>query len=314
VTTLPSGTVPPTPTPTHTPPPELPDLTVEIVGIDNTTILHGEQPWTWIQYRVTNAGSEATPTRPIYLRIWKNGSPASGYMVVDGPIQPGDEATGEFAVGHDSEWPVGLYTVQLEVDYPGDIEESDEGNNLSDTIAFDVIPPASIPTTVTLYSIDAESGAVRSDGLVNAQVKNVGDATTNQGIQAFLSFDISGIPVGSTILDLQVDFRDYYIYGDPFGSPLGDGCLRAYAHDYGTLDGSDYLAGPPLGAIVRFCSAGELGSVRSEASVAGELEEALGNARFQIRLQFKPPETDGDAIMDAVQFGAVNLVVTYQGP
>jgi uncharacterized protein YraI len=135
VTTLPSGTVPPTPTP-----PRLPDLTVEIVGIDNTTIVHGEQPWTWIHYRVSNTGNEATPGGPIYLRIWKNGSPASGYMVVDGPIQPGDAATGKFAVGHSSDWPVGSYTVRVEVDYLDDIEESDEGNNLSDSVSFEVVP------------------------------------------------------------------------------------------------------------------------------------------------------------------------------
>jgi hypothetical protein len=111
---------------------------VEIVGIDNTTIVYGEQPWTWIHYRVSNAGNEATPAGPIYLRVWRNGSPASGYMTVDGPIQPGDSATSEFAVGHDSGWPVGAYTVQVEVDYLGEIEESDDYNNFSTDVSFEV--------------------------------------------------------------------------------------------------------------------------------------------------------------------------------
>lgn len=306
--TLPRGSAPATPAP------KLPDLIVEIDGIDNTTIVQGEEPQTLVHYRVINAGDGPTPAGPISLRLWVNGGPTTPDWSVNGPIQPGVEVTHRFAVGQNSSWWVGDYVIKLEADYLGEIEESDEGNNFSGTIAFDVISPPSPIATVTLYSIDAESGSVRSDGLVNAQAKNVGDTTINQGIQAFLSFDLSGIPAGSTIVDVQVDFRNSTVYGDPFGSPLGDGCLRAYAHAYGTLDGSDYFAGSPLGAIVRFCSAGELGSVRREESVIGELQAALGNARFQIRLQFQRPESDNDTTMDAVQFGSVKLIVTYEAP
>jgi hypothetical protein len=168
--------------------------------------------------------------------------------------------------------------------------------------------------TATLTSITAEGGSVRSDGVVNARVNNVGDANTNQGVQAFFSFDISAIPTGSTILDVVVDFSDYTTYGDPFGSPLGDGCLRAYGQEYGTLDGGDYFAGAPLGAIVRWCSTGELSTRGSDPNVGSALQGKVGSPRFQLRLQFKPPESDGDATMDVVQFGAAKLTVTHRSP
>ena len=133
-----------------------------------------------------------------------------------------------------------------------------------------------------------------------------------------MSFDISAIPTGSTILGVTLDLSDYAIYdsarGDPFGSPLGDGCLRAYVHDYGTLGGSDYNTRTPLGAIARWCSTAELDAPESDSDVANALEEKLGSARFQIRLQFKSPETDNDGTMDVVQLQAPKLVVTYRAP
>jgi len=112
---------------------------VSIVSIDRTTIVHGQQPWTWITYRVSNIGSASTPAGQIYLRIWTNGSPTSGYMTVDGPIAPGGSAQKKFAVGHDSGWPVGKYTVQVEVDFRHLVNETNENNNLSRSVAFIVV-------------------------------------------------------------------------------------------------------------------------------------------------------------------------------
>lgn len=117
-----------------------PDLVVKIVSIDNTTIVWGQEPWTWITYRVSNVGSASTPGGQIFLRDWTNGSPTSGYMVVEGPIPPGGSTEGKFAVGHDNVWPVGEYTVQMEVDYRSLIDEADEDNNLSNSIEFTVVP------------------------------------------------------------------------------------------------------------------------------------------------------------------------------
>jgi hypothetical protein len=167
--------------------------------------------------------------------------------------------------------------------------------------------------TTELVTVAGEDGHVRSDGTVNAY-PNVGDTANNRGAQAFLSFDISGIPAGSTVSGVVVDFSKYDTLGDPFGSSLGDGCLRGYLHDYGSPDASDYFAGSPSGALIRWCSTAELDTPGTDADVASALQSKLGSARFQLRLQFRPPPSDGDGVGDMVRFGKVKLTVTYQTP
>jgi hypothetical protein len=143
-------------------------------------------------------------------------------------------------------------------------------------------------------------------------VENVGDTASNHGSQAFLSFDISGIPAGATITKVVVDFSNYDTLDDPFGDL---GCLRLYPHDYGTLDSSDYFSGTALGAIVRWCSEGELSSPGPEADVKAALQAKLGSSRFQLRAQFKEVTTDSDGKDDMVRFGsAIKLIVTYTAP
>jgi serine/threonine protein kinase len=133
--------IPPTSTWTRTPIPPRPDLVVSIVSIDRTIIVQGQQPWTWITYRVSNVGQVSTPAGMVYLRNWVNNAPASGYMTVNGPISPGGSVEAKFAVGHDNGWPVGKYTVQVEVDYQHLVDESNENNNVSAGISFVVVSP-----------------------------------------------------------------------------------------------------------------------------------------------------------------------------
>jgi len=173
-------------------------------------------------------------------------------------------------------------------------------------------PPAE--HTVTLKPIVDESGYVRDTGQVTPKYIYVGDDTSNISLQAFMSFDISGIPAGATISSVVVDFSDYdTIYGDPFGSL---GCLRAYPHDYGTLDGGDYFTGTPLGAVIRYCSESEI-VAESDPDVATALQAKVGSLRFQMRLQFKDKETDNDSNYDLMRWTPSHLpelVVTYSTP
>jgi hypothetical protein len=117
-----------------------PDLTVQILGIDRFEIVNGAEPWTWITYRVTNQGQTEAPAQ-VRLRVWSNGQARSGYMEVPGPLPAGAVVEQRFAAGHDSAWPPGEYSVVLEVDYPNQVEESNEGNNRSNAIQFLVIAP-----------------------------------------------------------------------------------------------------------------------------------------------------------------------------
>ena len=173
---------------------------------------------------------------------------------------------------------------------------------------------AAAPITVELSILSDESGTVYSDGHVNDLVYNVGDVTLDLGSQAFLSFDISGIPAGSAIEDVVVDCSNYVIYGEPFGGSLGDGYLRAYPHDYETLGGEDFFAESPVGAIMRYGFPEELNVPASNPNVAEALQNKLGSSRFQLRLQFTPPQTNNNGIADAVQFQNVILAVTFEAP
>jgi tetratricopeptide (TPR) repeat protein len=167
--------------------------------------------------------------------------------------------------------------------------------------------------STTVNSIAGEGGHVRSDGTVNPY-PNMGDTSDNKGAQAFLSFDISGIPSGATVSDVVMEIGSYDTLGDPFGSALGDGCLRAYTHDYGAVDAGDYTTGRPLGALVRWCSSSELDTPKEVPGIAEALQSQLGQARFQMRLQFNPPESNGNGTADMVRLGPVSLKVTYQTP
>ncbi|HRQ23995.1 MAG TPA: NBR1-Ig-like domain-containing protein, partial [Anaerolineales bacterium] len=165
-------------------------------------------------------------------------------------------------------------------------------------------------TTVTITSIPGESGQVRSDGLVLA-APNTGDIESNAAAQAFFSFNISSIPAGKTITKVVVDFGSGHdTLGNPWG--LGDGCVRAYVQNYGTLDATDFFVGDPTGAITRWCGSAQLNSVFEDDDMKSALQAALGSSRFQLRVQFRQPTVSNNGIADMIRFGTVKLIVTYQ--
>jgi len=173
-------------------------------------------------------------------------------------------------------------------------------------------PPALPPAIaqVILSSIAGESGQVRSDGSVLSP-PNTGDTDTNVTAEAFISFNMSAIPAGATITKVVVDFSSYDVLGNPW-SGLGDGCLRSYVQNYGSVDAGDFFAGDPTGAITRWCGAGELSSVFEDAGMKSVVQSAVGTSRLQLRLQFRTPTTNSNGVADIIRFGTVKLTVTYQ--
>jgi hypothetical protein len=167
-----------------------------------------------------------------------------------------------------------------------------------------------VPFPVTKTRIASESGFVTSNNSVYSP-ENVGDTTTDLGAQAFLSFDISSIPAGSTINSVSVDFTDYDTLGDPFGDL---GCLRGYVHNYGTLDGGDYFTGTASGAIMRWCNTSQLSTAGLDDDVKLALAAYVGSSRFRIRMQFNQTETDNDGVADMVRLGDVQLRISYTAP
>ena len=174
-------------------------------------------------------------------------------------------------------------------------------------------PPPPLPPAIaalTLNYVEAEGGSIRTGGDVRSGLYNVGDDNHNKGSQVFASFDMTGIPAGSTITEVVIDFSDYDKLGDPWGSL---NCLRMYKQDYGSLDGSDYFSGAASGALARWCNDGDLSPSLAAPIMISAVQSKVGSNRFQVRLQYHMA-TDGDSAPDMIRFGAMKLNVTYELP
>lgn len=171
----------------------------------------------------------------------------------------------------------------------------------------------SAPVSLDLPYLPSESGLVTSGGGLNALTVAAGDSVSNQGVEAFLSFDISGVPAGATIQTASLRLiGGGQVRGDPFG---GLGCMRAYVHNYGVVDVGDFTPPGAPGGFASWCSAAEVSSPFTGNALILAVQSRVGSTRFQIRLQFRDALTDGDGVIDDVLIIApVFLTVTYTAP
>ncbi len=151
--------------------------------------------------------------------------------------------------------------------------------------------------------VAGETGSVRSTGVVFT-FANVGDSDTNIGQQGFLSFDISALPAGATVLDVKIKFIGY----DTLGSPFSLGCLRLYQQDYGSVDASDYFGGATSGALERWCNLAELNADASANGLKGAIQSLVGSSRIRLRMQFNENVTNNNGVGDMVRFGSGMLL------
>jgi hypothetical protein len=138
---------------------------------------------------------------------------------------------------------------------------------------------------------------------------NFGDQANNNGLQAFLTFDLSGIPSGATITSVRLDLSSH----DQLGNPFDLGCIRVYQQNYGTLDSSDYFGGAAGGALWRFCDDGQLsdeGEQKADSSGIQTVQTALASGQIQLRLQFNEQATNNNNTADVVRT-TPKLIVTY---
>lgn len=186
-------------------------------------------------------------------------------------------------------------------------------NSKSFYVDIKVVAPTGTPTTLVAPYITGESGLVLSGGSINNATVAAGDSSGNEGVEAFLSFDISGIPSNATIQTATLKLiGGGNVRGNPFATL---GCLRAYVQNYGTVDPSDFVAPGATGAFAQWCSAGELTADYNNSTVVSVLQNAVGTTRFRFRLQFRDALTDGDnTIDDVLIISPVVLTITYTVP
>jgi hypothetical protein len=166
-------------------------------------------------------------------------------------------------------------------------------------------------TTTTLVAVSGESGTIRGDGHITTAELIVGDASNNNGLQVFLSFNISGIPTNATITEVKIDLTGYTVYGNPF---VNLGCLSVYESSYGVMDAADFFAGVPSGPYFEWCNTTALSTADPDGDFKALIQSRLGNSRIQARLQFPTTITDGDSTADAIAFTAPKLIVSYTTP
>lgn len=237
------------------------------------------------------------------------GAPAS-VQITNGTVPPG----GSVDVSVDLEAPddEGTYRGNWQLRDPSSVIFGIENSN-SEMFWVEIKVKAAAPTVKTV-SIDFASRGQVEDGLsISTSVNNAGDTDNDVGLQGFITFNVSGIPDGSTIQSAKLVAISHDTLGDPFGEL---GCLRAYVDNYGTVGYEDFEPTGVTGSIVRFCDAGEVDeSVVQELNSGGisGLQAALAGNQFQIRLQFKDIHTNNDGIADVFR-GKFKIVVTYEEP
>jgi hypothetical protein len=192
--------------------------------------------------------------------------------------------------------------------YRGDWAVKDQ-NGLT-FMTFIVVIKVSASGVVTLVPVGAESGTTRSDaGPWPDFTAGESNADITRTCEAFLSYDITGIPANATITDVKFNFTNYTVTGNPFGL----GVLNAYVANYGlTLEPVDFVAGIPSGQIADWWSTAALNVIESSPELKTTLQAKIGSGRLQLRLQFAG--SNGDAIKDRITFTNPSLVVTYSTP
>jgi hypothetical protein len=268
ITTTPTTQPTSTPTPTPTPTATPPLAPIVEFGATNTTIDPGQ--CTTLQWHIENVSAA-------YL----NGGEFSNFGVT-GPV------------GSRQVCPSGTtsYTLRAETS-AGLIEKSV-------TVTVRAEQSATLNNTA--------GGWVRQDGAVFTPQPFVGDDSTNQGLRAFLAFDLSSL-AGANITNAQLDLSDYDVAGAPFDSLKP---LYVEEVDWGTtLEASDYN----LGAAASLATINDAAGLSNPIDVTGRVSSHIdsGSNSFRIRLRFEI-STNGNGVNDSINWAGrpVRLIVRYR--
>ena len=305
----------PTPSPTPSPTAEQQDCTdvvtfgddLDITIPDDTEVAPGASlTKVW---RINNSGT--CTWNSSYALVFATGDQMGGPSVQAFPGSVAPDASVDLSIDLTAPTATGIYQGFWRIRSPhGSYVEGSSGNIVTLWVKIVVTDAAIGSHEATFLVVEPLSGYVLSNGTTGAP-ENVGDAPGGISMQGFMTWVISSIPAAAVIQEVEVDFSDFDTLGSPFANLQ---CLRAYKHDYGTLDSSDYISGPVTGALARWCDSTDLETPITSAGFKSALQEKVGNDRFQIRLQFSSVPTDGDDEADIVRFGSAVLRVKYTVP
>jgi hypothetical protein len=319
---VPSNTPTVTPTATETIPCNQATFIGDVTIPDGTGINFGQTfTKTW---RLQNSGS-CTWTSG-YSLIFDHGDQMGGpaaQMLTSGTVPPG--GTLDVSVNLTTPSAAGTYKGYWRLREPGGVSFGlPSGGSFWVTIVAvnpvhivtlaipPILPPLLILHTTNLPVVAAKTGTVWSDGGVLTGFAEVGDTASNLSMQGFVTFDLSGIPAGSTVSDANLTFNDY----DTGGNPFSLGCLRLYGQNFGTVNGSDFFTGVTTGALIRWCSTAELtAQMAGTSQFISYIQSLVGNSNIQFRVQFNEMATNSNGTQDMVRFGSgIKITVKYTTP
>jgi hypothetical protein len=307
-TSTPAATNTPNSTVTNTPIPCLlvgyNNATIDVTVPDNTVMSPGQVfTKTW---RLNNAGT--CTWNSSYQLVFDHGDgmgvPA-GYSqtLTAGSVTPGQ--TVDVSVSLTASTSPGTYTGYWHFRDPNGVFFGIGGSGAW-VVKIKVVNSA----TVTLMPVVGESGTLRADaGPFPDYTVGESNVDITKTVEAFLSFDISGIPANATITEVKTNFTNYTTEGTPFGL----GVLNGYVSNYGpTLEVADFVVGFPTGNTVDWGSTTALSTIEASPELKAALQSKIGTNRLQLRLQF--PGSNSDIVKDRITFANPSLVIKYVTP
>jgi len=117
--------------------PQKPDLIITSISVTSPRIAFGSKD-SRIIFAVKNQSQ--TPIQG-NIKCQVVGKAASVVTIPYG-LTAGQEKECSLLIGYDSTWPVGVYRIKVKADSPNAVAESNENNNESQEISFEIVPAA----------------------------------------------------------------------------------------------------------------------------------------------------------------------------
>ena len=189
-----------------------------------------------------------------------------------------------------------------------------------------VVVPSGTEKVVVLPAISAESGSLVKNNAVYTiqETACIGDTSLSLASRAFLSFNITGIPLNATVQEAFLDLSSYTQKGSPtYGSAMygNMGAIEIDAIQYGKLADLDTLSYNRTatqvsgGNITDFPLSPWRVDVKNSSAGQPVVQDLVqsGQERCQFRIQFFT-STNWDGTSDMICFDDAKLIIRYTVP